>query len=191
MNRKLKLAQDFLAYHTKHNSVKWEVGFLQQSADAPLSFLKRLHWVKKKMEFGCTWGSLGTSKKYSSEVPLLRSRLLVCVMHCPNKAAVFPVFEHTTQEKAQASLGSQRERRDECKDAEMWHFSFLGKGSPCSSAPWIFPSLTLKQKGGSIVSFSQSFLKRSKQCTLGWMNNGAAPSLWPHVALFTHDTIND
>lgn len=48
MNRKLKLAQDFLAYHTKHNSVKWEVGFLQQSADAPLSFLKRLHWVKKK-----------------------------------------------------------------------------------------------------------------------------------------------
>lgn len=48
MNRKLKLAQDFLAYHTKNNSVKWEVGFLQQSADAPLSFLKRLHWVKKK-----------------------------------------------------------------------------------------------------------------------------------------------
>lgn len=48
MNRKLKLAQDFLAYHTKNNSVKWEVGFLQQSADAPLSFLKRLHWMKKK-----------------------------------------------------------------------------------------------------------------------------------------------
>lgn len=142
-----------------------------------------------KMEFGCTWNSLGTSKKYSSEVPLLRNRLLDFVMQCPNKAAVFPVFEHTSQERDQASLGAQR--KDECRDAEMWHFSFLSRGSLCSSAPWIFPSLTLKQKGGSIVSFSQSFLKRSKQYTLGWMNNRAAPSLWPHVALFTHDTIND